>query len=351
MREVNILLPDISYIRPRNQSGTVHHLYDTYSQVFDNQEVRVLPIDNIQNIYLKSLVNYHKIKGNSLNVVTQGYSVLSTYAAALMKPNIEIIVHTWKVPSYSDNRVTAKINDFFLRQIIKKSILVAVASKKQERQLRDLFPYVPRCFAPVTVDSSFWNTESAKISILEKYLLQQERFVLTVGGNDRREEFGMLAAQRLKVKYVRVTKNQPIVDLVRQTERKLGLSGTTLILNGINDSDLISLYRHALVVLLPTITRTNPAGLSSLVEAMSCGGIVAAPYDLAEGYIIDRQNGLWLNSYIVNEFARKVEDMNDFCRNEVRANAQKFAQTVLNSEVVARHIRYVLEKSRHEQTV
>jgi len=341
-RRANIFLPNLSYISPRNRSGIRHHLFDLYSNVFDGQVVTVLPVDNVHNLLLKAALNYSKIVSGSLNVVTQGYSVLSSYAAMLTMPDIHIIVHTWKVPGHTDGRLTSKIYDYFLSQIIKKSVLTVVASKKQEREIRALFPHVRILFAPVTVDSTFWTPECDQPDVLEKYNLEKDRFILTVGGNDRYEEISLGVAEWLGVQYIRVTRNKSIVNLVRETERKMGLSGKTIILNNISDTELISLYRNALIVLLPTKTKTNPAGLSSLVEAMACGGIIATHRDLAEGYIVDNVNGLLLNDYDINNVAKRLENIGGKTRLLVKANARKFAVKSLNSELVAANFKAVL---------
>ena len=171
--------------------------------------------------------------------------------------------------------MTARLIDFCLRRVIARSRLVVVISKKQERQIRVLFPNVPAFFAPITVDSQFWTPEASQPDVLTRYNLEAHRYVLTVGGNDRREKTSLQVAAALGLDYARVTKYESIIKTVKEAEQRLSLIGKAKILQQVSDIDLISLYHYAYMVLLPTVTRTNPAGLSAIVEAMSCGSLVA----------------------------------------------------------------------------
>ena len=343
-RHINILLPALTYMYPKNSSGTRHHLIDLFSKVFKDYPLTVLPLDKIRGIFFKSIVNFFKIASNSLNVAMQGYSVISTFMAMYTKRNIKIIVHTWKVPGYSDDKLTAKIYDYFLKKIIQKSVLTIVASKKQERQVKTNFPQIPVFFAPVTVDCEFWNPKFKQVELLDKFNLKKNKFIITVGGNDRNEEVGLTLAEKLDVQYVRITRNKKIIELVREPEQKLGMPGRAIILDDVSDLELISLYRYADVILLPTVTETNPAGLSSLVEGMACKGVVCAPAALAETYIVDNENGLLLDDYNTDKISERINGLCEEKRLIIKENARKFAIESLNSELVANNLRKVLNK-------
>ncbi len=345
MYKVNLFLPDISYAKPRNSSGTRHHLFETYAKVFETSELAIFPVDGSRSLVARTLQNYFEIESATLNVVTQGYSVLSAYAAQKTKKEIHTLVHTWKVPGVSDGSHFSKIYDYCLANLIKRSLLTIVANKKQQRELQTIFPEACVHFAPVSVDSKFWTNEQVDMDLLQSYGLKKQEFLLTVGGNDRNEELGILVSDKLGMQYVRVTRNQVIVELIQRTEAKLGTENKTLILNNISDAELLSLYQNAFLVLLPTITRTNPAGLSALVEAMSAGGVVMVHENLAEGYVIDNWNGLTIDNYNVDYVVERIS-CSVTNRASISNNARQFAVDTLNSVVVAAGIRKCLNESR-----
>jgi len=344
--QVNILLPDLSYSSPRNKAGVRHHLYDLYTSVFHGQDTRVYPTEKVQNILYSAIRDLFRVRSGSLNVVTQGYSVLTVYAAALLWKDIRIIVHTWKVPGFSDKRITASVYDYLLDKVINKSMMVVVASKKQERQIRLLYPDVQTFFAPVTVDTKFWSPGEDTTRLLSRYGLKENNYILTVGGNDRNEEICMKVAERLGVPYIRVTKNQPVIDHVKAVEKALNKPGITTILSNISDTDLIALYHNAFVVLLPTITRTNPAGLSSLVEALSCASVVVVENDLAEGYVIDGENGMVLTDLNVDSIVERIKDIGDVMRTNLKTKARDYAVNTLTSDLVASRLHKLLKSCK-----
>jgi len=342
--QVNILLPDFSYSYARNEAGVRHHLYELYTKVFSGQNVNILPAIKARNILSAAIRSFFTIRSGSLNVVTQGHSVLATYAATMIRRDIRIIVHTWKVPGFSDDKITAYIYDYILRKLIRKSLIIVVASRKQERQLKGLFPSVPTFFAPVTVNTEFWMPKTNIAPLLVTYGLKESSYVLTVGGNDRNEEIGMRVAGLLGLQYVRVTKNQSVIDRIKVVEKELNMSGMTIILSNIGDADLRVLYQSAFVVILPTITDTNPAGLSSLVEALSCGAMLAVGADLAEGYIVDGENGIVFRKQNVDDIVERLKGIDEMMRKTLKDNARDYAVSSLNSDMVAVSLQKALHK-------
>jgi hypothetical protein len=98
------------------------------------------------------------------------------------------------------------------------------------------------------------------------------------------------------------------------------------------------------VVCLATITKTNPAGLSALVEALACGAIVAVPESIAEGYVVDGVTGLILTDS-PHAFAMRLLE-NARSLSSLRTAARKFAEGHLNVAVVAACLKTLLLK-RH----
>ena len=336
---VNILLPSFRYTIMRNDTSVRHHLYDLYTKAFNLQNVSILPKKKVSSILAGAIKNWAQIESGTLNVVTQGYSVLAVYAATVFRRDIHIIVHTWKVPGYSDKKITAYLYDFFLGRLISKSLMVVVASKKQERQINTLFRSIPTFFAPVTIDPMFWRAAPNNNSILTKYGLKESGFLLTVGGNDRNEEISMRVAELLGIPFVRVTINQSVINHIKVLEKKLNISKETIILKNISDADLIALYNCAFVVLLPTITETNPAGLSSLVEAMSCEALIAVPNELSEGYVSDGETGIVFKNQNHDVIAGRLKGIDGEKRKYLKKKAREYAVNSLNSNVVAANLK------------
>lgn len=97
------------------------------------------------------------------------------------------------------------------------------------------------------------------------------------------------------------------------------------------------LYKGAFVVCLPTITRTNPAGLTALVEAMSCGGVVAIPAEIGEGYVEDGVSGFLLDQE-PGVLAGRLRVAGARMQ-QLRVAARETAQGTLNVVTVATQLR------------
>jgi glycosyltransferase involved in cell wall biosynthesis len=338
--KVNLFLPGINYTCKKGDTNVRHHLYELYTKVFSCQDISIYPVKQFNNVLQNVLVNFFKIGSGKVNVVTQGYSVFSVYIASVLFHDMRIIVHTWKVPGFSDRGIGSYVYDYCLSRLIKKSFAVIVASKKQERQVNSLFHTAKTFFVPVTVDSNYWNFEKNNSYVLEKYNLKADGFLLTVGGNDRDEQKSIKVSELLGIPFVRVTINQSVVENIRSLEKALNTSKKAIILKNISDADLITLYHNAYVVFLPTITKTNPAGLSSLVEAMSCRAFVAAPRSLSKGYVSNRVTGMvfdeWQDCGVIVESLKGI-DMN--MRKTFQTNARNYAVDSLSAEVVATELK------------
>lgn len=338
IRVVNIFLPEIEYTQSRNSNKVKHHVFDLYTNVFDNfSKVRVFPIKKYSNIFNAVFPHYREIKAESVNVITQGYSVLSVFFAQIIKKDIISIIHTWNVPGFSEERLTSKIYAFFLKSVINNALLIVVASKKQKKQLEVAFPLTHSFFAPVTVDSNYWNPKNAKSEVLHRLDLNKNEYILTVGGNDRNELAGIALARELRMPYVRVSRSKPIISdlqLLKKTNNDVDI----IILNAVDDESLISLYNHSYLVLLATITKTNPAGLSALVEAMSSESFVVVSESLSEGYLKHLESGFTYNVFSACEIANHIINIDNIQKDRIRKNAREVAINDLNHEKIGRKL-------------
>jgi len=337
---VNIFLSSFVWSQPRPGSGIRHHVLDLYSRVFSNEGYVVYPTRPVSFDILGALWHLTKFKSGTFNVVTQGYPVIAAFLALLLGMRVRLIVHTWKVPGHTDDRLTARLYDLALDRLIRSADLVVVASEQQRRQLSEKYPKIRICFAPVTVDCEYWSPDrdaEGDPAVLSNFGLKRERYVLTVGGNDRDERFGILLARELGLKYVRATNDRQLVGQVAAIRDELGAADVAKVLLNVSDGELRVLYRNAYIVCLPTFTRTNPAGLSALVEAMACGAVVAVPASIAEGYIEDAINGFVLSEHPKDFSYRLTGLQSQF--SSVRRRARQTAVKELAQETIAEHVR------------
>lgn len=271
--------------------------------------------------------------------------MLAAFAALHFTRDAKIIVHTWKIPGHSDQRWTAGMYDHILDYLIRKADLVVVASMKQLTQLEESYPSLPRYFAPVTVDCRFWSPSTDREQDLQRLAsldVKHGGFVLTVGDSDRDEKLGLSIARGLGWPYVRVTKDKRQIELLRRAEQEFDLRETTKVLVDVSDEDLRALYRSAFVVSLPTVTRTNPAGLSALTEAMACAAVVLAPRDISEGYITDHVNGVTFDTWDADKAVNKILQFSPGELTSMGTMAREFAIANLNSQKVAEGLRKAL---------
>jgi hypothetical protein len=154
-----------------------------------------------------------------------------------------------------------------------------------------------RHICAVSVDSRFWHPEPEDMDdILNRFGLEKGCYVLTSGGTARDEIFGAKVAKILNLTYVRASMDFHTIERARSILSREGLANHVKILFNPSDVELRSLYSGAYVVCLPTLTKTNPAGLTSLVVAMACGAVVAVPDTIAKGYVEEGTNGIILHS-------------------------------------------------------
>ena len=108
IKSINIFLPGVEYTEDRNNNKVKHHLFDLYSSVFRNfPNVRVFPTRKYPNIFYAFLSHYIKIERNSINVITQGYSVLSIFFAQITRKDVFSVIHTWNIPGFSEERLSS----------------------------------------------------------------------------------------------------------------------------------------------------------------------------------------------------------------------------------------------------
>lgn len=335
---VNLFLSAHTWALPLNTFGVSQHVSALYREVFRGCDVRVYPKGKTGNLLIDVLRHLPPFLVGDLNVLAPDYPVVAGALASWVRRNPGFIVHTWKVPGVSDDRLSAKIYDFLLRRVISRAQAVVVASMTQKRQLEAQGVSCPVVFAPVSVDSQFWHPDPVGMDdVLASFGLESKAYVLTVGGSDRDELYAARVAKMMGIPYVRATYGVHYADSAKALLDRENLASHCRILIKPSDVELRALYSGARLVCLPTLTRTNPAGLTSLVEGMACGAVVAIPEMIAEGYVVDGENGLVLRG-AADEFVLKLNSIKDDLP-LIRQRARRFAETDLNNLTVSQQVR------------
>lgn len=335
---VNLFLSTHVWTLPLNAFGVRQHVAALYEEVFRDCDVRVYPKGPTGNLLADVLWHLPALLRGEVNVLAPDYPVVAGALASWIRRNPACIVHTWKVPGVSDERLSARVYDLMLRRVIDCARAVVVVSMTQKRQLEAMGVSCPVVFAPVSVDSQFWHADPEGMDdVLAHFGLEKRGYVLTVGGPDRDETYAAHLARMIGLPYVRATYNIHTAEAARLQLARENLQSRSHILIKPSDVELRALYAGAWLVCLPTLTRTNPAGLTTLVEAMACGAAVAIPESIAEGYVEDRINGLVLRGD-ADEFAGRLLSKSDDLPS-IRQMARKFAEIELNNLTVAQQVR------------
>ncbi|MBZ0093866.1 MAG: glycosyltransferase [Sulfuricella sp.] len=342
---VNLFLSTHTWTLPLNAFGVRQHVAALYEEVFRGCDMRVYPKGPTGNLLADVLRHLPVLLAGEVNVLAPDYPVVAGALASWARRYPGLIVHTWKVPGVSDARLSARVYDFLLRRVIDRARAVVVVSMAQKRQLEALGVSCPVVFAPVTVNSQFWHADPVDMDdVLAHFDLEKKGYVLTVGGSDRDEIYAAQTARMLGLPYVRATYSVYYADRARALLARENLISHSRILVKPSDVELRALYAGAWLVCLPTLTRTNPAGLTSLAEGMACGAVVAIPETIAEGYVADGINGLVLRGAADDFAARVLSESDDLPL--IRQMARKFAETKLNNLTVAQQVRAQFQSER-----
>jgi hypothetical protein len=342
---VNLFLSTHTWTLPLNAFGVRQHVAELYKEVFRGRDLNVYPKAPVGNLLADVLRHFPFLLAGEVNVLSPDYPVVTGALASWFVRNPGLIVHTWKVPGFSDERLSARVYDFLLRRVIDRARAVVVVSMTQKRQLEALGVSCPVVFAPVSVDSMFWHAEPVDLdNVLIHFGLEKRGYIMTVGGTDRDEVYAAKTSRILGLPYVRVTYDNRTAESARLQLARVSLESHSRILTNLSDVEMRALFAGSWLVCLPTLTRTNPAGLTSLVVAMACGAAVAIPESIAEGYVEDGTNGLVLSA-VADDFAKRLLSENDDLQ-LIRKRARKFAVTKLNNLTVAQQVRAQFKSAR-----
>ncbi len=329
---INIFLSRKTWSRPINSLELKHHVYDLYNETFKEYEKSFYPKEE-EITYLKGLYRYFfKAYFSNMNILCPDYPILLGLFTSIFRIKPINIMHTWIIPFYSKKTFFHMLFNIVLYFVFIRSIAIIVASKNQLFLLEKMKIKKPIFFSPVSVDTNFWYPDYDN-KVLENYSLIKEKYILTVGGNDRDELYAAKVSKILNLKYVRCGYDKQILDDAFDLLVKNNLEQNSIFIYSPSHEDLRVLYSCSSILCLPTIVNTNPAGLSSLVEGMACSSIVALPKLISEGYVVDEKNGLVLeDDYEL--FAKKYQNLSDK-HSSIKKNARTFAMENLNINKVS----------------
>lgn len=255
-------------------------------------------------------VDYIELKSwTTLSILAQGLKVL------ILRKNYDIILTTtgtglflallrfllpWKKPFISEilwqvdanNKYAESIFDKLLKTTLRLNVdrIICVASSQEKSFSKSLrIPEKRIEYVPFGIDSVFFTPE-------ENLPTVNSKIILFVGDAFRDELTLVRAIRNLPVKLVRVSDDHRIAEIYRQmkVESNSVALQNMVILTGISDLRLRQLYAESTIVVVPIISNCKePAGLTSLLEAMSMGKTVIVTNGLnSEDYVVADKTGI-----------------------------------------------------------
>ncbi len=332
-----VYLPSKNYVNFDIKRGK-HPLREIFesSLAGSGYDVKILPKG--QNLIENILFTFKTLLSSDLIIASQGVPIIVTSIVKAIFRKKQIFVHTWKVPDVKGNNQS--VYDVFLRFLIRRSEIVIVNSKKQEKQIVKDYPKKKVLFLRYTVNSAYWNKKNESDSEFSNDI-SKRNYILTAGGNDRKEKLCMKVADELGYTYLRTTNN------VRQYEKLKPLFSENknhLLMKCLNDREMVKIYHNAKAVLLLTDTNTNPAGLTTMLEAMSCGALVICYDELANDYLMNKVDGIVIKDEQEKLIVTIVEKMNSTEVSRMKRNAIITARRIASAEEVAKVLNREIEK-------
>lgn len=279
------------------------------------------------------------VRSTSLNVLVQGYPIIAAWLASFLRRKIPTIIHTWKVPGIGSSHFSAKIYDWILSNVIRKSMLVVLASKRQEALIRKRFPHVNTLWVPVTPDVDWWKPGYQETDVLLRNKLVTESFLLVIGNVDRDEVVAAHAAKALGIRLVRVTRDPMTAERAQKAYNKEGINDFVVLLK-IPVKEVRDLYRTAWSVLITSNTDVHPAGLTCLTEALACGAAVAIPEGQdQEGYVTNGKDAITFPEVATDAIVSAMQPLRNYSfRQQIKVAARKRAVDFLAAPVVAARV-------------
>lgn len=175
-------------------------------------------------------------------------------------------------------------------------------------------------------------------------------FILSVGDAHRDDETLIRACENIPVKVIRVSDKLDTLNhfskLLKDISKSSIKKGKFVLLCKVSDFQLRKLYAQSKLVVVSIQSYTNqPAGLTSLLEAMAMGKAVIVTKGLAtEDYVIHGKTGMVVEpgniAQLRNTIAELVND--DLGRKEIGHSARKWIEENFTIEKMTENLAHLL---------
>lgn len=265
---INIFYSSKNYIGGE-KAEPFNHLSYIFSKLKKNSSIKVNEYaDEYRKKLFNVLKNTYRMTDDSINILLPGNSFLYAFISIfILRRKAKFISLIWNIPGSTDDRVSAKINDYIIKKVLQRCEVVFYISKIQEKPLIDLVGRDRIRFMPVIADCKYWKVNKIYTNILERLNLINKDFILCVGGGDRNEKELIEYSIKQKKHLVRVTQNENMRDNFISICKSMQFNDYTIGFK-LSNEELRDLYFKSLVVYIPLINKTNPAGLTSITEMM-----------------------------------------------------------------------------------
>jgi len=239
--------------------------------------------------YLLSLIQTAKlacVKSPPVAIAWQGPGFVFAAVRKLFGRTNETKLIIIMYYSYPYRTIMHSIIRFVLRNILSDAATVVCVTSIQEKEFAESFRLSSKQLRRLIrgVDVNFFSPDP------DPHKRIKSPFVFCPGEFDRDDKLLLAACRDLRLNLVRVTKEPAYAIEISRLAEKMGVSSRVKILSKVEAETLRSLYRDSSFVALPLFNDTHPAGLTSLLEAMSCGKAVIVTkglttYDYTEDLI------------------------------------------------------------------
>ncbi len=271
--------PTLLHSEPRHPFGYVHVANMLLARGIDVQfinQVRPRPA----NVYSNPELIYDVLHASSQFDVVIGYSTVGTAIVSALsllpnrRPGLVLYLQAQLNPGGSlVKRLSRRI--LFNRAIHGASATVSVLSDLTQ-QIKRSYPNLRGRvhYSPVGADTAFFDSGFASREPEDRNLTQFQsgHCLLVVGDATRDDQFIYSALYERALPLVRVTRDIEVAKRVERLALQYG-HPQDMLLNQVSFSDLRWLYSHCNAVVFAANDSWEPAGITALTEALSCGAL------------------------------------------------------------------------------
>jgi len=233
----------------------------------------------------------------------------------------KVIFITWRPFNTRLTGLRYRVAHFMARRISSVADRILCVSTLQEEVFPEILkiPKKKVTFFPLGVDSNFFKPENGE---------KTETFLLSVGSADRDDKLLLKLINDLPgVKLVSTKKGVFEVKHPKYNKEQGEKIGDEIRVLNVSFKQLRDLYEKCMFVVIPILpTSDQPAGLTSLLEAMAMGKAVIIGKGLAtHDYVVDRESGVLVApgefKHLKDSILRLID--NKEVRNKIGRNARK----------------------------